>query len=321
MYSYAVIAAFTPFHVEYPSIKLQVVTQGHQHMLIAMILGFILIMKSKLSSVTIEKFLGWFGVVNVLCTLAFRFVPWTYLSDRGYVDRSMLGSVFVPNTAMNAILNVALIPFMMRLKASTDFWWALIVVVLVLTSGSSVAYLSLFAMLAVYLGYLFEETGKRAGAIPIVIAGGIFGLVLGAKIDGGFYNDGGRFAGYKMYFQDSNLRDWLLGHGPASFQEWGALIQYAYDSKASEYGFQLWMHSDPLQFIWEYGALFLPLLFVSVWGVFKKADSSVLLSLVALLAGSLLYYPFHQAPHLITIFLLLKIVMNDHLEKENKPLY
>lgn len=304
-YAYAVIAAFSPVYFKYPTPKLQVVIQGHQHMFIALCFVFALLMKADISTIRIKKWLGWFGVILLCSTLPFLFINAVNIG----ADKALIGSPFIPNSAMNAGLLVALLPFMFCLGFNFELPCLVGVLLVLFRTESSTAFLGLFALFAAFIW-----RGYRIMRMSLILVPAGF-LVLGHFFIDRFYDDGGRFGAYGFFFQDFAVKDWLIGRGPSSFQEWSALLQYAYDYKL-HHGYSLWMHSDPLQLVWEFGLIFLVQVSVTTWNLLQKADDPTFLSLVSMLAMSLLYYPSHTPVPLTILFLLIKIVVNDSSGRE-----
>lgn len=220
------------------------------------------------------------------------------------INRSEIGSIFIPNTAMNASLNLVLLPFSIWLIPEAWPITLFLVLILTLTAKSSTAFL---CMLLMFYAMIHQSEAYKKVKIMIYIISGLVASLLAYRYMPGFLNGGNRFDSYKLFFLDFTFKDWIIGKGPGSFQEWSALIQYAYDFKLGD-GFNLFMHSDPLQLIWEMGSIGFILAMVPVYHLLKKAEFPVFLSLVAFFVSSFLYYPFHVSVPLVVFFLLVKLV-------------
>lgn len=298
-YLYAVIASFYQWYYPYPTAKLMVTTQGHQHFFIALCFLFVLLMKADVPSIKLKKCLGYLGLLNLIMTAILHFTHGTSWGLTSYY----MGSPLIPNSAMNAAVNVALLPFMCDLGIQFELPAILAVGFMTSRSSSSTAWLSLFTM-----GMAFVWRTYIPKSLMFIPAGVVF-LVSGKFFIGNFYEDGGRFESYRFFFSDFGVKEWLIGHGPASFMEWSAYLQFTKDFWA-RHEFSLWMHSDPLQLVWEMGALSAIPVLIMIYGFMKRADDATFLSLSAMLAMSVLYYPFHTPIPLTILFCLAKLVIN-----------
>lgn len=289
MWVYAAIASFSPWYFEYPSIKLRVVIEGRQHFFLCLVLALVLIIKSNLRAQSLKKYLGLFAEINLINTIIFKLIP-----------SISYGSLLVPNHSMNAALNVILLPFLIRRRPS--MWMFLIPLIGVFSLKSSTAALAFFSMGG---ACLLISTIRAKYKIA---ATGFFALLILtiAILDNGFLDDGGRFEAYRAFFQDFTLKDWIIGRGPSSFEPWSALIQRAYDLQL-QHGFYAFLHSDPLQLIWEFGSVFMILILITIFFLLKNAEPMVFISSISFLSVSIFYYPFHTAPFLAVAFSLIKL--------------
>lgn len=309
VYTYAAVAAFSPIYFKYPSKHLLILIQGHQHFFLAMCLGLVLFLKAKVSPIKIKRALGYFGFAAAICTVVFYFVPWVNLG----ASNAKLGSMFVPNTAMNASMIVCLLPFMFSLGIGYELMAVVLTFVIVYKADSSTGLLTLLALIAacVCRAHILHRT-------IVLLCAAILFFLFGRYITAEFYNDGGRFDSYFFFFREFTYGDWLIGRGPGSFQEWSALLQYAYDYEIHN-GYSIFMHSDPLQLVWELGLIMIPSAVISGWQLLKRAHDPVFLSLFAFFVSSIFYYPFHN-PVLLTIFFcLVKVVIDNGLAGPAEP--
>lgn len=312
-YAYACIAAFSPFYFEYYTKALTVNIHGDQHLFLALCILFALFSKAKIPTKTLETFLGWFGIINLLGThfmYALSFTRWAPTAWGFPTNR--LGSFFVLNTSLNMVLNICLLPYMCELGIWAEVYCVFSIIVLILFAASSSSWLGLVIL---WMAYLYKQAPPKR-AWPLVFAG-LALIALGYFFVGSFLNDGGRISGWKFFFDGFSWREYLIGRGPATFQFWGAVLQYANDFNMG-IGYFIFLHSDPLQVIWEYGFVGLSLVSVAVYQVLQRAKLNEFLSLSVLLSVSLIYYPFHTPVHLFIIFILLKLVIDkDHSTGEN----
>lgn len=308
----------------YPiSLNMQIMIEKHQWELMLLIALFSLLMKSHLSSVRIKKWLMNLGIFNIaLSLMAVALVPVCEVLLRfKYIETMPIlqfVSGLIPNKSMNAVLLVMLLPYvLMHSDALVRCFLFMITVFLVIMAKSSCAYLALSTYIFVDL-FFFSKIPKKYPVIILVVMGviGVFCLPESMVT-------GGRFQNYVFFFSDIklnavdkiagfNIVDWLVGRGPASFFTYGAKLQNI--AARLDNGYGIWMHSDPLQYIYDYGVLGVPLLLATIWETFKRGQRTEILALSGLLAGSLFYYPFHFAPHVLVWFLIMKLVVNNKKE-------
>lgn len=289
-YVYALISAQFPFYLDDITIPLRVTMENWCNNFLAWLLLFVLFMKSNISNRTIKRILEVFGFVAL--TLSVLSVPFN----------EQFVSGIVPNKAMNAIMLVTLLPFVANGK------YAKIIIcltgVLVLHSLSSSA---LLAFLSLSLCYLVLE--KKLSLKYLL---GILGVVVVAGIiNRGILDGTTRFTAYRFFFGLMYPTNYLFGVGPSSYLPINTYIQQK-TRFHMETGLDLYAHSDPFQYFFEFGALgFLPLLY-TMGGVLKYAERRCLLAFCAFCAGSLFYYPFHFPVHLVILFLLIKMSVNNY---------
>lgn len=260
-----------------------------------LLIAFVVVMKSKLPTDWIISFLSFFGVLNTAVTLGL--LPW----------REPFVSGLVSNKGLNAILNVALLPFLLTATKSWSFNWLLAVLstLTIFLSGSRSAYLSLGTLL-----FFKIESRMKYLVLPFVVV-----TCLAFSPHPFQYKD--RLGNYQFFFRSFTTSDVIFGRGPGSFFPFSSYEQIHYGhgiihgKPMQGDGLAVWMHSDPLQVIYEYGVVGVVLITPAIVWSFLYAGVGTA-SLMALYAGGLFYYPWHQALHLIVIFLLFKIAVNNY---------
>lgn len=204
----------------------------------------------------------------------------------------------VPNSAMNAILIVSLL-----LYAPGNILFLLGVFIVVMAKSSS-AYLALASTVL----YLFRaEIVKRWKAFLLLGFIAIAGLW---SIDKDLLNPGIRFSAYQFFFRDFHGLDWFFGKGAGSFWAISTWMQNTYQFDMDN-GYLFWMHSDPLQFVFEYGIIgLIPLAFSLTWLLTNLKDRAMI-AVLAYLFGGIFYYPLHWPVHLLVLFMAISYERNS----------
>lgn len=298
-YIYAVISVQAPFNRSYQTMSLLVGTESEQRLFLAILLTFVVLMKSNLSSEKIYSFLGWLGVVSI--TLSIIAVPFSEFLPNTFTHKAFISGL-VPNKAMNGIFNCMLMPFVLNKWPKKKALTIVTVLLLTILSRSSAALLSFTAAFAVTVLPQYRLT-----FIPIL---GILFLAVGSIFTKDFLYAGGRFDAYKLFLSSMGWTEYLVGFGPSSFLTRSVYVQGRGTIEAPTQ-FWLYMHSDPLQFVFEFGALPVITIVAAIYYLYKNSGVYEKMSLTAMVAGSLIYYPFHQAPHLLVFFLTTKLVLNE----------
>lgn len=278
MWVYTVIASHMPFFISPYPMPVVLTTESRQNELLALIVLFVLALRVPFNPVRLLKKLAKWAIILSVLAIPFQ-------------DRWISGLVL--NKSMNGILLASL-----TLYSSTVgyFLWATFCV---LISHSSSAVLALAVV--IFGAFINKKNAKKIFLLCACIGGSIALIFPRALFSGN------RFEGYRLFFNDFSFLNWLFGKSPASFF---AISSYRQAKEAfhMEHGFLLWMHSDPLQFIFEYGLLGLIPLIISASWVFKHAKKRERLALSAMIAGGIFYYPMHWYIHLFVVFCVIKEV-------------
>lgn len=278
---------------------------AEQKQILMLIALFSLLLLKKVQTKKIEVFLGYLGIVSVAATIIA--IP--------FHDPFISG--LVPNKSMNGILNCMLLPYICKPNYRAVLPAVILVAFLTLTSSSSCAFAAFSAMCAVWV----YKTYRPKFLILVLAAASLslaFGLLFIPDLFALEAGNGTRWEGYHFFFKNFRFWDWMFGYGPGSFMARSIWMQKLYhfhyiigvDGREVQRNW-LYFHSDPLQFIFEYGIVGIPTLALAAWKVWKNAPLAPLLSIAAMCAGSLFYYPFHWPHHLLVLFLSLKIVANN----------
>lgn len=289
MWVYGVIVSQLPVINAILPVKFYLAMENSQNQFLCMVLLFTATCNFKFKP---RNLLIALGVANLTVTLIF--LPFQH--------RWMSGLIF--NKSMNSILNVMLLPYL------AEFTWLAypVVFLTLLFSSASTAWLSfLFLGLAV----LYKERPRYFWRLsPIGVS--IF-LCFGKLFVKDFFDPTTRFSHYGMFFSYLNNIDVFFGKGPASFFAWSAYIQATNDQFfVKNPVFDIWMHSDVLQYIFEFGSLMVGPLIYTVYKVWPTLEKREFYALSALLAGSIFYYPWHYPVHLFAIFLILKLIADRY---------
>lgn len=260
-----------------------------------LLLFFVILYRASLSNELIFKILSWLGVANLFLTVGLTPVNRPFIS----------GIVF--NKSMNSILNLMLVPFVFHAWPKSVSLFGFFTIATVMSSNSSSA---LFAMILMLVFYFRKKPTILVGSFIVIFIIGCF------SIDKLFqYQD--RLDGYDFFFKTFTLKDWVIGRGPGAFFPFSTYEQVRAGFNISRdllvgNGLFIWLHSDPLQAVYEYGVIGGLLLIPCVIYAFRFIGQPGVYSLVALLSASFLYYPHHYPIHLVVIFLLLKICANNY---------
>lgn len=299
VFSWISTLVFLNLPMHHLTVPLQISCELQQVLFLVTILSFVALLKAKIKNETLYKILGWIGFIN----LAFTAISWFLPGVDG--GRFIYG--LISNKAMNGILNLMLWPYMVRMKDRISAF-SLLNLPLLFTYHSSSAWAS-FVAIATFCIFNFVLENKIKMSVfgfSILSAVGFF-----AKED--LFNGTTRWDGYRFFFSQLSKRDWVIGYGPASFFTMSIYFQehFKFQTPSQMYGYYLWLHSDPLQLIWEMGLVSIPFILWTIYKVFRVAGFYEKTALIAILVGSAFYYPFHYPIHLIALFLVLKIVAND----------
>lgn len=269
--------------------------ENSQNELLILIGCLVLILKTKFNAEKILRLIGYWALFLSLLAIPFQ-------------DRWISG--IVVNKSMNAILCIGLLPYIYEPLT------AILTLLVVLTSKSSSAYLAFFGVLLIrgvnskmrgFSTYRLLAYLKMCMGWVLLLASTLIFLKL---LDKDIFFAGSRFNGYKFFFNDFHGLEYLFGKGPASFFSISSFRQ-ARELFDFENGYYIWMHSDLLQFIYEYGVLGLIPLFICLYKMLKITKQREFYSLLAFFFGGVFYYPFHFPVHLFVIFLVLKLANGD----------
>lgn len=294
LWVYCIFQAELPWNLTIPAgIKMSI--EKDQHLIMALVAGFALMLHWKVETKKLENFLGYLCIFNLVLTIGLLVFHSSFISG------------IVPNKGMNGILNCMLLPFVRDLPKRLKIFALVVIFPLTLQSQSSCAY---GAFIAVVSAYVFLKCKKKPTAVLFwTVAIGLASVAIGLWLVPNLFDDVRRFQIYKFYISKMSNMDLLLGNGPASFSTlgvvWQSAAKFMVSGEHREY--ILYMHSDPVQFLFEYGILgALPLGWL-LWHILKYGSNTVLISLAALFVGGLFYYPMHFPVHLFTVFLILKV--------------
>jgi len=278
MYCYSVVQSKWPWGLSNYTPHIRMAIESSQNELIAIIIILSLVIKSKIKAVKILQ-----AIAKLEIALSIMAIP--------IQERYISGIIF--NKSLNGVLIATLLPY------CTNIYWRAAGVGCVLLSNSSSAYLALAIV-------LFLSVATKNNAKKVFFSFACVGALAIALIPDLFFA-GHRVESYRWFFIDFSHLDWLVGKGPASFS---SIITYRQGKELFHLddGFLLFAHSEPIQFLWEYGfTMVLPAL-IAVIGTFKTAQKPERLALAATIAGSIFYYPLRQWLYLPVLFLVLKQV-------------
>jgi hypothetical protein len=297
---YAATVVLFPFSRDYATLPLQISMEAECRLFMVYLVVFVLLMKSNLSTEKIRSVLGRLGIVAFLLSLfALPF------------DVQFISGI-VPNKSMNAIFVSALLPFvMLHFSGRLELMLTTMIAFFAITyfSNSSSGILAGFVVVVASLQWSKETWKEFISVVAFAAVPAILYLFTSTQA----FNGTGRMEMYRVLLSNLTPVDYLIGKGPGTFQAWGAYVQ-AVTRTRLDYGFFLFMHSDPIQYFIEYGVLGLCFIALPVYYLLKSADRLTRASLLALLSGSLFYYPFHFPVHVIVFFLLAKISFNSYTE-------
>lgn len=303
------ISSFYLFYSDYKP-KFVVGIWEQQYRFLVLLLLFVLFMKAKINTHKLRNALGYVGIFNYILTIALYFLhePWI--------------TGLIPNKGLNGILNIMLFPYAISISPFSNPyrpWFLLPVFLLPICTYFSHSSCAVLAFVTLGIGYLLTSYNPKKWLYASVFC---FGVIAAAYfLVPGLLDPGDRFTRYHQFFSGFTPRDWLIGRGTSSFLGFSASLQKATAQLNVEPYYYSYMHSDPLQYIYEFGAIGLvPLLISGIW-VFKHAQRREFLVLVSAIAGGLFYYPFRQYPHLLIFLIVLKtIVDNEKNKSKNKTI-
>lgn len=294
---YCIFSAFLPIHVWNRSVPMQSMIEKEQTAIMAFIAILLLLLRTPIKEKTLLTILRrtfYTAFIASIVTLPF---------GRAFI------SGLVPNKALNAILLAGLIPY-----ADDPIWMILAGLFIIFFSHSSCA---LLALLFLLVPVLLKDKHKKEILLAILIVT-IMGLIFVPDL----FESGGRFEAYRIFFhkpvftkngsvfEELSFWDFLLGRGPGSFIHESVKIQQMLGYRLNT-GYFMWLHSDPLQLLYEYGSVGVGIVGAWIYLIFKRAKIKQILSLSALVGGSIFYYPFHQPLHLALVFLNLKLIYDS----------
>lgn len=282
MWVWASLFSHWPYFIGDTSRIIQVTNISRANEVLALIALFVVVLKSKINP---KKILKYFS--RVVIVAAFLSIPF----------QSRWISGLIPNKSMGGILIASLLFY------TQNVFIFLMGVIFILLAKSSTAFL---ALTVVCLG-AFINKGNIKKMFLCATGVGLFGAL--AVKD--FFDAGSRWRGYQFFFRDFKWSDWLIGKGPGSFFAISIDMQKFYHFDYDYTGYWLFLHSDPLQFVFEYGILAVPFLILTLYWIGKNAQKVELLSLLAIACGGLFYYPLHYPAHLFAVFLVLKVIYDE----------
>lgn len=273
---------------------------------LSLLLGFVLLLKTKIKTVTIEGWLTLLFIINIFLSLIA--IPFSYgLLINCELHDCAFYSGLIPNKSMNSVLNCMLAPLFFKNEWRNWFkrFITLSLIFITIMSKSSTAFMCLVML---PLGYLFITDIKKflKLAVPLFVVS----LIAGYFFIENFFNPYGRFQVYEFFLSKLEGFDWLIGKGPGSFSSFGPFYQVKEKFLIKEQGIFIYAHSDIMQLLFEYGILgFLPVVYL-VWNIYKRAEIAHVISVFVVLTACLFYYPLHFPFHLFIIFLILKMLSN-----------
>ena len=270
--------------------EVHITTDTRQWEVLLLIATFSLIIKTKFNA---EKVLLWLS--RIIVTLGFIAL---FFNNRRV-------SGIIPNKSMNAILTAGILIY------CDSLLFFILGSIVVFKSQSSTAFLSYLTMF--FGSFLTTNNFKKIFFMSICTGALLIALVPDILFSGH------RFESYSFYFLDFSLKDWLLGKGGSSFFAISLYRQKMAGFHLND-GYDLWLHCDPLQFVFEYGLLMLFPLAVIVMHVLQFSNKREIVSLAAISAGSLFYYPFHWPVILLSVFLMLKLAHDTFNSSSTKPI-
>lgn len=328
LYVYAVVSSNFPYHPNKIPIPMLVGMEGQQNLFIAMLLGFVLLIKSNLDSRKIYTWLGIAGIVNVVFYLLFYpivkphipmmpafLMPVMYafkglkLNEASWAIDWEISSL-IPNRSMAGVLNLALLPFSLGVFKNNKFALLFILLSLgLIPTYKSTSVLMAASLMLVCVMYHAKDNLVLSNLILFIA------LIAAIPLVPDLFQDGLRFTLYKLFFSGFTWKEWLMGKGPATFMAWGPVIQHK--ARISiENGYWIYMHSDILQHVFENGLALTGLMFVSGINLLMRANVAQRLSLSAIIGASIFYYPFRFGAHLIVMALILKCVIDNSEYKD-----
>ena len=206
---------------------------------------------------------------------------------------------------MNGILTASLI-----LYCESGLFFILGTIVVMLSKSSS----ALLSYLVVFFGSFMTSSNYK----KVFFLCTCTGVTLLVTIPDILFA-GDRFEGYRFFFSDFSILDWVIGKGPASF--WPiSVYRQAVESFHVDHGFLFWMHSDPLQFIYEYGLIMvLPAVMALLW-IFQVAEKRDAIAISSILFGGLFYYPLHWPIHIFCVWLMVKLAYEKSFTYPSGPI-
>lgn len=232
-------------------------------------------------------------VLGVVCLLASL---WTVM-QMGSIPFKRVG--FAGNASMNGCLIAVTFPFVWSSLKERWRILALAAFVAILATGTSVP----IGALCVVLLTLFLTSRRR---VLIALSVCLTIPVIAYAIQGPeFFSPSGRFSMWRVFMEWWwYATDHLFGAGAGVST---VLLPSIQNARGMNGNFFMWFHSDPLQVLFEQGAIGAVTLFVAFVGVVWKSrrDRALLASVLGFAAASVFNYPTHLAPHaLVGISLL-----------------
>jgi len=140
------------------------------------------------------------------------------------------------------------------------------------------------------------------------------GFFIGFK---NLFNPYGRFNAWKIFFEDWFISPWWIkafGFGPGSFEVISQHIQVREKLGVDAHGatFYYNMHSDLLQYVWEYGACGAALIALFAFCTLKRLHSKPIIfsAFLAGISSMSFNFPVRSAP--ICIFMMLLVIVGGN---------
>lgn len=216
------------------------------------------------------------GLEKIDCERLLR-ISLTTFSVFGAVIYIFFGWKLIPHDSSNVTVMAVSVPYLVPTNRRDWKRWLAIALILVAIVGSNTSSPMGVACVALTSYFILNGHSKRwmlLAPIPIVTGGLVYGW-------GKILNDTDRFKAYRAFMgywmsDDQAVGNILFGYGPGSFETISQVIQQKmmfhlwYDAEGKLKGY-LWMHmhSDLLQFIFEYGLIGASLLAVCAFTVWK----------------------------------------------------
>lgn len=262
--------------------------------------GLCLVWLPRASKAGVRHLLAFISFASTACTIAQMDMP------------SHTRGAFSGNTGMNGSLIAVTLPFWLALvpgKGLKAISAALAVSAILLTQTS----IPIGVLAVVAMAYAFSKFMRRGVFTPHMVEGVIALFVAGAWASrDSFLSSSGRFEVWSKIFPwwAANGFQWTgTGLGTAT-----TLIPYAQSVMKSErFGWFIFMHSEPLQILWELGIPGLVFALVAfTWTAWRAFRHPILFaSLMGIAAQGLFNYPLRLPISCVSAVLVLWLVLNE----------